>query len=221
MLEGLLKEKGPAHIPLVMMTVTNNSCAGQPVSMGCIRRVSELCRSYGIPFFIDACRFAENAWFIKTREDGYAEVPFFPRDDQARRERIEAISEMDVTLSHELARFRAAGPVELPVAEAPFPDGFSVYGETVMGWDAVQYGGLQRLLKLSLGAEAFTRGRFDVEAIEPEPGLVAYRVIGEGAFVPGFVLTGLYLLYVVGMAMFRPASAPALSGSHWPLTGSR
>jgi len=69
-LERLLKEKGPAHIPLVMMTVTNNSCAGQPVSMGCIRRVSELCRSYGIPFFIDACRFAENAWFIKQREPG-------------------------------------------------------------------------------------------------------------------------------------------------------
>ncbi len=69
-LERLLKQKGPAHIPLVMMTVTNNSCAGQPVSMGCIRRVSELCRSYGIPFFIDACRFAENAWFIKQREPG-------------------------------------------------------------------------------------------------------------------------------------------------------
>jgi tryptophanase len=69
-LERLLKEKGPDRIPLVMMTVTNNSCAGQPVSMGCIRRVSELCRSYGIPFFIDACRFAENAWFIKQREPG-------------------------------------------------------------------------------------------------------------------------------------------------------
>ena len=52
-LERLLKQKGPEHIPLVMMTVTNNSCAGQPVSMGCIRRVSDLCRSYKIPFFID------------------------------------------------------------------------------------------------------------------------------------------------------------------------
>ncbi|MCU0593726.1 MAG: tryptophanase [Desulfobacterales bacterium] len=69
-LERLLKQKGPEQVPLVMMTVTNNSCAGQPVSMGCIRRVSELCRSYGIPFFIDACRFAENAWFIKMREPG-------------------------------------------------------------------------------------------------------------------------------------------------------
>jgi len=69
-LERLLKQHGPERIPLVMMTVTNNSCAGQPVSMGCIRRVSELSRSYGIPFFIDACRFAENAWFIKQREPG-------------------------------------------------------------------------------------------------------------------------------------------------------
>jgi tryptophanase len=69
-LERLLKQKGPEQVPLVMMTVTNNSCAGQPVSMGCIRRVSELCRSYRIPFFIDACRFAENAWFVKTREPG-------------------------------------------------------------------------------------------------------------------------------------------------------
>jgi tryptophanase len=69
-LERLLKQKGRDQVPLVMMTVTNNACAGQPVSMGCIRRVSELCRSYRIPFFIDACRFAENAWFIKTREPG-------------------------------------------------------------------------------------------------------------------------------------------------------
>ena len=69
-LERLLKQKGREQVPLVMMTVTNNSCAGQPVSMGCIRRVSELCRSYKIPFFIDACRFAENAWFIKMREPG-------------------------------------------------------------------------------------------------------------------------------------------------------
>ena len=69
-LERLLKQHGPERIPLVMMTVTNNSCAGQPVSMGCIRRVSELSRSYGIPFFIDACRFAENTWFIKQREPG-------------------------------------------------------------------------------------------------------------------------------------------------------
>jgi tryptophanase len=69
-LERLLKTHGPERVPLVMLTVTNNSCAGQPVAMGNIRRVADLCRSYGIPFFLDACRFAENCWFVKTREPG-------------------------------------------------------------------------------------------------------------------------------------------------------
>ena len=71
-LGALLRKKGPQHIPLVMLTVTNNSNAGQPVSMENIRRTAELCRSQSIPFFLDACRFAENAYFIKIREIGYA-----------------------------------------------------------------------------------------------------------------------------------------------------
>ena len=67
-------------------------------------------------------------------------------------------------LDYELARFRAAGPSGLPVVEAPFPDGFSVYGEAVVGWDAVRLGGLrQRHLHLSLAVEAFTWGRVDVD----------------------------------------------------------
>ncbi|NMO22282.1 hypothetical protein HG543_46625, partial [Pyxidicoccus fallax] len=64
---------------------------------------------------------------------------------------------------YELARFRAAGPDGVPLAEAPLPDGFSFYGEAVVGWDAESYGGLYRHLRLSLGAEAFTWGRFDVD----------------------------------------------------------
>jgi hypothetical protein len=65
---------------------------------------------------------------------------------------------------YELARFRAAGASGLPVVEAPFPEGSSVYGEAVVGWDAVRLGGLrQRHLHFSLGAEAFTWGRVDVD----------------------------------------------------------
>ena len=70
-LEALLDDEGHEKIPLIMLTVTNNSGGGQPVSMENIRAVSQLARSRDIPFYLDACRFAENAYFIKLREDGY------------------------------------------------------------------------------------------------------------------------------------------------------
>jgi tyrosine phenol-lyase len=70
-LEDFIKNRGPRNIPICMITVTNNSNGGQPVSMENIRKTAELCHSYGIPLFLDACRFAENAYFIKLRETGY------------------------------------------------------------------------------------------------------------------------------------------------------
>ncbi len=70
-LEKTIKEKGKENIAMVIMTVTNNSGGGQPVSMENMKAVSTICKANTIPFYIDACRFAENAYFIKMREKGY------------------------------------------------------------------------------------------------------------------------------------------------------
>jgi tyrosine phenol-lyase len=70
-LQSLIADVGAERIPLCMMTLTNNSGGGQPASVANIREVSEVCRAHGIPFYIDACRFAENAYMIKLREPGY------------------------------------------------------------------------------------------------------------------------------------------------------
>ena len=67
----LIARVGRERVPLVMLTVTNNSGGGQPVSMENAQAVSAVCRRHGIPLYFDACRFAENAYFIKMRETGY------------------------------------------------------------------------------------------------------------------------------------------------------
>jgi tryptophanase len=72
-LEALIARVGRDRIPLVMLTITNNSGGGQPVSMGNAKAVSAVCHKHEIPLYFDACRFAENSWFIKQREPGYAD----------------------------------------------------------------------------------------------------------------------------------------------------
>jgi tryptophanase len=74
-LDAFIADRGAEHIPLVMVTVTNNSGGGQPVSLENLRAVRAVCDRYDLPLFLDACRFAENAWFIKQREPGQADRP--------------------------------------------------------------------------------------------------------------------------------------------------
>lgn len=91
---------------------------------------------------------------------------------------------------YELARFQVAGPDDVPLVEARFPDGYSAFGEAIVEWDAVSYGGLYRNLSLSLGAEAFSWGRVDVDgrvAVQLfERRLeVALKGLAVGAWKPG------------------------------------
>ncbi len=74
-LTKFIAEKGAANIPMVIITVTNNSGGGQPVSMQNVKDVRAICTEHHIPLFIDACRFAENSYFVKLREEGYADKP--------------------------------------------------------------------------------------------------------------------------------------------------
>lgn len=70
-LESVIREAGPDRVGVVFVTITNNSGGGQPVSLENLRKVRAVCDRFAVPLFLDACRFAENAWFIREREEGY------------------------------------------------------------------------------------------------------------------------------------------------------
>lgn len=74
-LKEFIKEKGSENIPIIYLTITNNTAAGQPVSLKCIREISKIAKENNIPLFFDACRFAENAYFIKKYENQKKSIP--------------------------------------------------------------------------------------------------------------------------------------------------
>jgi len=203
-LERLVREVGRERVPIIMLTVTNNSGGGQPVSLENVRAVSAVARHHGIPFIIDACRFAENAWFVHTREEGYAERT--PRE-----------------IAHEM--FRLADGCTMSAKK----DGLANIG----GFLALHDDGLaERCRALEILTEGFpTYGGmagYDLEAIAQglyevlEPDYLRYRVqsiayLGDKLVEAGVALvrpTGGHAVYLDAAAMLPhvpPVQYPAWS----------
>ncbi len=192
-LERFIRETGAKNIPLGMMTITNNAGGGQPVSLENLRAVSEVYRRHGIPFFIDACRFAENAYFIKLREAGQADrsVQEIARDIFAAADGATMSAKKDAIVN--IGGFLAMRDEDLyrrACNELILREGFPTYGglagrdlETMaVGlWEGLD----ETYLAYRLGQTAYLAGRLDearIPIIQPPGGHAVY--IDAGGFLP-------------------------------------
>jgi len=182
-LQNFIDEKGKKRIPLILMTITNNSAAGQPVSLDNIKRVSRICRKHNIPFFFDACRFAENAYFIKRREKGLA------------RQSILALSRMMFSLADGAfmsakkdALANIGGWIALNDASLALRlknivligDGFPTYGGLAGRDLEAMAQGLEEVLKLDFLEHRIEQVRYLGEMLD-EAGIPVYKPFGGHA----------------------------------------
>lgn len=205
-LANTIQEIGSKRIPIIMLTVTNNSGGGQPVSMENIREVSKIARQAAIPFFLDACRFAENAWFIKTREEKYGDVPAI----EIAREMFSYADGCTMSAKKDgmanIGGFLALNDSELASkcrSLEILTEGFPTYGG-MAGYDM----------------EAIAKGLYEVL----DEGYLAYRIrsieyLGEklvNAEIPIIVPTGGHALYIDAKRMLP--HIPQLEYPAWSLT---
>jgi tryptophanase len=192
-LRAFIESVGVENIPLGMITITNNAGGGQPVSMENLRQVAAIYREYGIPFFIDACRFAENAYFIKLREPGYtnkstleiAREVFALADGATMSAKKDAIVNIGGFLAMKDERL-----YQLACNELILREGFPTYGGLAgRDLEALAVGlreGLdEAYLEYRLGQTAYLGRRLlemDISVIEPSGGHAVY--IDAGSFFP-------------------------------------
>jgi tryptophanase len=192
-LRGFIKQVGAKNIPFGMITITNNAGGGQPVSLENIRQTAAVYHEFGIPFVIDACRFAENAYFIKLREPGYAHKTtleiareiFSLADGATMSAKKDAIVNIGgfLAMNDELLFQRASN-------EEILREGFTTYGGLAgRDLEAIAVGlkeGLnEEYLKYRLGQTAYLAGRLNeigVSTIEPSGGHAVY--VDAGSLFP-------------------------------------